>query len=119
MLSSCCEHERIGEAQGFVSGSQLSGTFSDRSGERDHCDAHAGDRFARVSHSIGARECDERLAVCTRWGEQLLVGSVGLIHGIDGALMVTLSSVEQPDQDARVKDQRSHSSRSWFSSPSR
>lgn len=35
----------------------------------------------------------------------------------DGALVVRVSGVEQSDQDARVEDQRSHSSRSCSSSP--
>jgi hypothetical protein len=69
MLMCCCEHERIGEAQGFVCGSQFGGTFGDRRGERDDDDAHTGDRFARVADPTGAGECDERLAVSTRWGK--------------------------------------------------
>ncbi len=69
MLLSCCEHERIGEAQGSVSGSQFGGTFGDRPGERDDDDAHTGDRFARVVDPTGPGECNERLTVSARWGE--------------------------------------------------
>ena len=75
------------------------------------------DYLAGVGDSLGSGEGDKSLAVRTRGCEQVIAASVCCLDVIDGRVVMRVGGVEQPDQHAGVKDQRSHSSLRRSSSP--
>lgn len=100
-----------------MAGSKLGGSLCRTCVERRHADAHAGDRVTGVADAIRAGERDQRLAVGTRWKQQVGPFCVSRFDFVDGTRVVCVRIVEQRDDDARVEDQRCHSSRNRSSSP--
>ena len=98
---------------------EFGGKFGDPGGERDDGDSHACDRLTRVCQAAGSGERNERLAVGAGGGQERLAIAVGLLYLVNGSVVVAVLGVEQAYQDARVEDQRLHSSRSRSSSPGR
>ncbi len=70
-----------------------------------HADTHRSDCLASITDAAHACEGHHRFAVGSRRSDEFGLGLVSGFDVVDGALMVIVCVVEQPDEDARVKDQ--------------
>jgi len=111
------EYKGVRQAQLPVPSPNHRRTFGHRRSERSDRDPHGCDRVARLAGTTGASERDKRLGVCARWSNQPTTALIGSFNIVDRAVVVCVCPVQQSDQDAGVKDQRSHSWRRRSSSP--
>ena len=116
-LSGAGHDHRVGQPQIRAISTQFGSSLGHRRGERRDLDPYRRDGSACIGKPSGASKRNERLAVRARGHDQLAPRLIACLDVADGALVVRVSGVEQSDQDARVEDQRSHSSRSCSSSP--
>lgn len=118
-LTSGSQDDRVRQAQTVMASAELGGTLGRLGVKGIHADTHRSNRPTGITGAAYTREGHQRFAVSARRDNEVGRRLVSGFDVVDSALMVVVCSVEQPDEDAGVKDQRSHSSRSRSSSPGR
>ncbi len=73
--------------------------------EWGHFDAHRNERLSSIIDTRLASAGDQRLAVGTGWGYEIVAIQIGCLHLVDGTRVVDVSAVEKGDHNAGVQDQ--------------